>query len=74
MRRSARTDLCGGRPAMIVPTATPKENRATLWLTRRRMLHARTVTAYGPETGSACIRAGFSPRGSNAGDNELTRC
>jgi len=25
MRRSARTDLCGGRPAMIVPTATPKE-------------------------------------------------
>ena len=24
MRRSARTDLCGGRPAMIVPTATAK--------------------------------------------------
>ena len=23
MRRSARTDLCGGRLAMIVPTATP---------------------------------------------------
>jgi site-specific DNA recombinase len=25
MRRSARTDLCGGRPAMIVPTATPEQ-------------------------------------------------
>ena len=24
MRRSARTDLCGGRSAMIVPTATGK--------------------------------------------------
>jgi hypothetical protein len=24
MRRSARTDLCGGRSAMIVPTATAK--------------------------------------------------
>src|SRR5713101_3850950 len=23
MRRSARTDLCGGRSAMVVPTATP---------------------------------------------------
>jgi hypothetical protein len=22
MRRSARTDLCGGRPAMVVPTAS----------------------------------------------------
>ena len=33
-----------------------------------------SVSPYGPETGSACIRAGFSPRGSNAGDNELTRC
>jgi hypothetical protein len=35
MRRSARTDLCGGRSAMIVPTATAKfpnrarRNRAT---------------------------------------------
>ena len=34
----------------------------------------RHCIPYGPETGSACIRAGFSPRGSNAGDNELTRC
>jgi hypothetical protein len=25
MRRSARTDLCGGRSAMIVPTASPEE-------------------------------------------------
>ena len=31
-------------------------------------------TAYGPETGSACVRAGSFPCGSNAGDNELTRC
>ena len=32
------------------------------------------AASYGPETGSACMRAGSSPRGSNAGDNELTKC
>ena len=29
MRKRARTDLCGGRPAMVVPTATLRWTRKT---------------------------------------------
>jgi hypothetical protein len=29
MRKRARTDLCGGRSAMVVPTATPGPKRAS---------------------------------------------
>jgi hypothetical protein len=45
MRRSARTDLCGGRSAMLVPTATAKRiglrTPPAFWLTRATEMFAK---------------------------------
>jgi hypothetical protein len=39
MRKRARTDLCGGRSAMVVPTTTVRELGQGMLLTVRQLAH-----------------------------------
>jgi hypothetical protein len=61
MRRSARTVLCGGRSAMVVPTATTEnllngwfaaKKQLTLWsdVNDKRSCHSYFIRAGSPRT------------------------
>ena len=72
MRKRARTDLCGGRSAMVVPTATVEAARSPDWAPPRARMRQFLVTPF-EELAAGAGSCSFVNAAPSAGDRESRR-